>query len=694
MKKYFKYVVITVILFIPFIYSFFYLKAYWNPYGKGNIDNIPVAVVNSDSGDKGSSLVKSIRDSEKLKLSVLSKDEAEDGLYDGKYYAIINIPESFTKDLESASSNDKTHATITYSPNQKANFLASQIINSVVNAVEKNLDNEVNSKIVAGLSENIESVPSKLDTISDGFSKLKDGSSKLYSGSSSLYNGVNTLNNRFNEFNSGISTLNDGVSKLKDGSDKLSNGIKSASDGSSQIKSALDNKINELNNDNSEALSDEEVSMIGSLAQNTISQSESYIKQSALDFLSNNSTYQSIVGGISSIESTYGSMGITSKEMCAGLPSSEYVSTCETYMTKLEYLKEEKLLMEETAKSAAYSSALQVSKMVSEKTARTVANQAKKKAKETSISSLSELSNSLGILNNGLNDLYNGSLELSSGVHTLFNGTQSLSNGSGQLKGGISTLNDGAYTLNNGISTLDSSVLSAKRELDANIENTKNEVKKVESLAEYSKAPVKVDTKEVNKVNSYGLSFSPLFMSIGLWIGCLMMFMVLYYDKEERFGIFGNNSDKKVKQILMYHGLITVSSVLLGMLLHAFLGLEISNVGLYYFSLVIIGNAFMGIIEFLILTFNDIGKFIALILLVLQLAASGGTFPIETVTKGFRWLNGYLPMTYTINLLKESLVKVESNLLTNNLIIVIVIGVVFFVLNILLAKLKENKLEV
>ena len=51
------------LLLLPFIYSFFYLKAYWDPYGKGNIDNIPVAIVNKDSKDKGKKMIKSIKES-------------------------------------------------------------------------------------------------------------------------------------------------------------------------------------------------------------------------------------------------------------------------------------------------------------------------------------------------------------------------------------------------------------------------------------------------------------------------------------------------------------------------------------------------------------------------------------------------------------------------------------------------------
>ena len=136
-STWFKYVIVTVVLLIPFMYSFFYLKAYWNPYGKGNIDNLPVAIVNNDKGDKGNELIKNIKDSKKLKLSVTSSKKAEDGLNDGKYYAIINIPDDFTSNMESASSNNKHHATITYSPNQKSNYLSSQIINTVVLTVEK-----------------------------------------------------------------------------------------------------------------------------------------------------------------------------------------------------------------------------------------------------------------------------------------------------------------------------------------------------------------------------------------------------------------------------------------------------------------------------------------------------------------------------------------------------------------------------
>lgn len=693
MKKYFKYVVLLVILLIPFIYSFFYLKAYWNPYGKGNIDNIPVAVVNDDDGDKGEKLVKSIKKSGKLKIKVVPKEGANDGLYEGKYYAVINIPSSFTKDLESASSIEKTHATITYSPNQKANFLASQIINSVVNAVEKNLDNEVNSTIVSKLSDTVKKMPDKLDKVSDGFSKLKEGTNQLFNGSSSLASGTHKLSGKYQEVNSGILDLNEGTKKINDGSEKLKNGLKSASDGSKQIKTVLDSKIEELKNDNSDALTDEQINMVSINATQNIINNEDYIKEIALNQIKQNDIYISISDGINKIETYYINNGIKEKEQCNVLEQQEQIIICQESLEKYPTLKEEKTIMEEVAKQAAYSSALSVAQTTSKETAKQVSNLVKNRAKESSITSLTELSNNISMLNNGLDELYSGSLELSTGTHSLFDGTNTLSNGSAQINYALKTLDMGANTLNGGISTLNSSISSAKDKLDSNIENTKKEVKKVESLSEYSKNPVKVKTKEVNKVNSYGIAFTPFFISIGLWVGSLMMFIVLYYDKKERFGVYGENEDNKVKQILSYHGLISLSAIILGALLHILLAYHVENVPLYYISLLLIGNTFMGIIEFLIITFKDLGKFISLILLVLQLAASGGTFPIETVTKSFRWMNNLLPMTYTVNLLKEVIIKIDNNLLSNNIIIISVICVFFMLLNILIAKLRQNKID-
>lgn len=647
-NNWFKYVVIIAVLLVPFMYSFFYLKAYWNPYGKGNIDNLPVAVVNKDSGDKGKELIDNIKESKKLKLSIVSNDEATDGLNDGKYYAIISIPKDFTSSMNSASSTNKRHATITYSPNQKSNYLSSQIINTVVLTVEKNLDNTVNSKIVENLSDKLKAVPTQLNTISTGFGKLSEGTSQIENGASELKSGSEQLKNGINEAYNGSKTITDGVNASIE---NLKNDKSEAID-----TQTLNNIKNQVTSSVNATFTDTYKNTIGVQAVETVkAQYENNINLLKQGILANISAF-----GITDVDAYCNSSSVN-----PGL--ANYCSSYLGLVSLNNQLNDSSSVIYQsiynTAITSAQKSAVQTASNVSETVAKQVATSAKETATNKSIASLTPLQE-------GLNNLTSGLAKLNTGSNDLYNGTVKL--------------NEGTTTLNN-------SVKASKVELDNKISSTKSEMKKVDGLSKYSKMPIKAETKEVNKVSSYGTAFSPLFISIALWVGSLMLFMVLYFDKEKRFGLLGIDSKKRVKRTLAYHGLASVSGLILGILLQLLLDFSITNVLLYYVSIILIANCFLAIVEFLIETFGDIGKFIALIILVLQLAAAGGTFPIETVTKGFRWLHPLLPMTYTINLLKESLVSVENNLLTQNMLYVFIIFIVFFGLNIILNFMKQKK---
>ncbi len=647
-NNWFKYVVIIAVLLVPFMYSFFYLKAYWNPYGKGNIDNLPVAVVNKDSGDKGKELIDNIKESKKLKLSVVSNDEATDGLNDGKYYAIISIPKDFTSSMNSASSTNKRHATITYSPNQKSNYLSSQIINTVVLTVEKNLDNTVNSKIVENLSDKLKAVPTQLNTISTGFGKLSEGTSQIENGASELKSGSEQLKNGINEAYNGSKTITDGVNASIE---NLKNDKSEAID-----TQTLNNIKNQVTSSVNATFTDTYKNAIGVQAVETVkAQYENNINLLKQGILANISAF-----GITDVDAYCNSSSVN-----PGL--ANYCSSYLGLVSLNNQLNDSSSVIYQsiynTAITSAQKSAVQTASNVSETVAKQVATSAKETATNKSIASLTPLQE-------GLNSLTSGLAKLNTGSNDLYNGTVKL--------------NEGTTTLNN-------SVKASKVELDNKINSTKSEMKKVDGLSKYSKMPIKAETKEVNKVSSYGTAFSPLFISIALWVGSLMLFMVLYFDKEKRFGLLGIDSKKRVKRTLAYHGLASASGLILGILLQLLLDFSITNVLLYYVSIILIANCFLAIVEFLIETFGDIGKFIALIILVLQLAAAGGTFPIETVTKGFRWLHPLLPMTYTINLLKESLVSVENNLLTQNMLYVFIIFIVFFGLNIILNFMKQKK---
>ena len=216
-------------------------------------------------------------------------------------------------------------------------------------------------------------------------------------------------------------------------------------------------------------------------------------------------------------------------------------------------------------------------------------------------------------------------------------------------------------------------------------------MKTLDGIDEFGENPVDFETKEYGKVDSYGVAFTPLFLCIGLWVGALMCYVVLYYDHDNRFGILGITSKNKLVQNIIYIAIGAFEGLITGLLLKAGLGYEIENLALYYGASMLIGITIMSIIQFLIRNFGDIGKFLALIILVLQLAAAGGTFPIETIDKGFQAISPYLPMTYSIKLLREILVPTATNLKGNYILILSCISIVTFAITIIVDIIRNKK---
>lgn len=262
-NKFMKVVIFIVILLIPVIYSFFYLKSYWNPYG--NLQDLQIAIVNLDKGEndqnQGDELVKSLIDSKTVRICNVDGDEAQEGLINGKYYAKIIIPEDFTKSLNNAQNADRQRTVITYSPNKKSNYLAYQIINNVVAKTELSLQAKVSEKVVASLKEKLEEVPNKMEEINDGVSKIQNGTNTLNDGLKALDDGTNTLKTNYEKFDKGVTNayqgskvLENGINSVKAGTSDLSNGtntvsmaVKQIQAGTQEISSKTGNGIEAIN---------------------------------------------------------------------------------------------------------------------------------------------------------------------------------------------------------------------------------------------------------------------------------------------------------------------------------------------------------------------------------------------------------------------------------------------------------------
>lgn len=652
----FKAIIFIVVMLIPLIYSFFYLKSYWNPYG--NLSDMQIAVVNLDKGkddkNQGNEFVQSLKDSDTFKICEVSKDEAQEGMKKGNYYATIEIPENFTECLESASTEDKQIAQVTYSPNQATNYLATQIVNSAVKTIELNLQSKIDKEIIANLASKLNEVPDSLQEISNGADTILNGTESLNDGIKQISDGTNTLSNSYKEFdegvnsaytgskslNSGISQVSDGVETLKNGGKSLDSAIDQINQGADQLSSQGAEGITELStgvtdlNTGAKTLNDgvaEYVTGVNTLNENTEVFLNKLIKTA--DALGDNcdptlKAFATQAQGFFAKDpktnmNGFESVAVGGKKVTAG-SNSLYAGT--------------QKLAKGTEKLGTLTNGIQ-----SLKTA------------------LTQVKQGTTSLNNGIATLQNGTTQLSKGSKSLETGLEKLSSSSSTVDNAISTLNEGSKTAYNGSNQLVEGVKTFKTSIDEGMQDTKEQLKSLNGIEEFGENPVEFKTEEYGKVDSYGIAFTPLFLCIGLWVGALMAYVVLYYDHDERFGIFGMNAKNKILQNLIYLGLGAVEGLLTGWILKAGLGFEVQNMALYYGSSILIGITFMSIIQFLIRNFGDIGKFLALIILVLQLAAAGGTFPIETIDKAFQAVSPYLPMTYSIKLLREVLVPTASN---------------------------------
>lgn len=712
-KKFFKVIILIVVLCIPIIYSFFYLKSYWDPYGR--MQDMEVAIVNLDKGNdgenKGKELVNKLVDKNVLKLDQVNEKEANEGLSSQKYYATITIPENFTEALNSAKEENKEIATINYKPNQKFNYLASQIINKVVTAAETEVQNEVSKQVVENLSDNLKEVPNSLEKISDGADDIYNGTTSLRDGLKSLKNGTDTLNEKYAIFDDGIKSAYTGSNSLTEGTLKVNTGVKNLSRGGKSLKSVIDKidtGVNKLMANGGNRITKLTIgaSKLDNSATRVKSSVEEYIAGTD-DLTQKMSNYIKNVNNLNS-----DTKALLNSLIAAGESPTADQTTKELAMQAKEILNgtEKNPKPFEGINKAGEGLNLDAKKLKSND--KKVTDDVEELKNGTTqlvqnTADLADLANELSTLNEGLNIVKEGAENLNTGINTLNAGTQTLEEGTKSLrlglktlstssdavKSGINSLVEGSKTAYDGSKTLARGTQTFKTEIKNGLNDTNKQITKLDNLDTHVENSVEVKEEPYGEVTSYGIAFTPLFLSIGLWVGALMCYVILYYDQRQRFGILGNSQPNKLLQNAVYILISVGTGILTGFLLKTGLGFATPNTGIYYLECILISVTYMSIIQFLIKNLGDIGKFLALVILILQLASSGGTFPVPLIDKGFQSISSFLPMTYSIKIVKDCLIKTDTNFILKNSLILIAITVVCLAITTItdIVKMKKAK---
>lgn len=236
---------ILAIMFIPFLYSVFFLKSVWNPYGDAKY--LPVAVVNEDRAvnfrgkklDVGDQLVKNLKKNDGLDWHFVSKKDAEYGLSHKEYYMVITIPKDFSKNATTVLDKDPKKMELQYTTNDSLNYIGKVISEEGAKQVNAQVKETVSTSYADTVFGVIKQVGKGFNTAAKGSKQLSDGSKTLSDGINTYTAGVSQVNDGVIKLQTGVIPLGQGVLKLADGSNTLANGITTYTAGVDQVNNGV-----------------------------------------------------------------------------------------------------------------------------------------------------------------------------------------------------------------------------------------------------------------------------------------------------------------------------------------------------------------------------------------------------------------------------------------------------------------------
>lgn len=251
---------VLAIIFIPFLYSVFFLKSVWDPYG--DTKNLPVAVVNLDKpveyqGKKlavGDEMVSNLKKNDQLGWKFVSANKAKEGMKDKKYYTVVTIPKNFSANAATVTDKNPKKMQLKYATNASLNYIGKVISDVGTEKLNSQVREQVTKSYATAMFDQVKKAGKGFKDAANGANKLKDGAVQLNDGTktytagvSQLHDGIATMAVSVAPLQSGVKQLADGSSQLTGGLDELNSktgtlasGVAQLAGGSSQLSAGLD----------------------------------------------------------------------------------------------------------------------------------------------------------------------------------------------------------------------------------------------------------------------------------------------------------------------------------------------------------------------------------------------------------------------------------------------------------------------
>ena len=290
----------------------------------------------------------------------------------------------------------------------------------------------------------------------------------------------------------------------------------------------------------------------------------------------------------------------------------------------------------------------------------------------------------------GASQLASGASAAVDGASQLAAGTVSAKDGASQVADGAGQLHEGSATLTTGLSDAVDGSGELAEKLSEGADTAAEQTSNIPGKSDVMSDPVELVNEYYTTVKNYGTGFAPYFMALGLWVGGLVAGFVFKPLNGRLIMSGGNPVMVAFSNFIPVAFFSLIQATLLMVVLQFGLQLQIDNVPAFYAMGYLTAIVFAAIMQVLMAAFGFPGKFVAIILLMLQLTACAGTFPIQTTPDFFQAINPFMPMTYVVSGMRQIMTGLDYGIVGFDCFVLFAIGAACFALTCLVAYRKRT----
>lgn len=641
-------VVVIGLSVIPCLYAWFNILSNWAPYDQAATSRLEVAVANSDTGTKldgvelniGDIIIDNLKQNKSIDwVFKKTAEDATEGVNSGDYYAALVIDQSFSSDMLSFIGGDINHPQIHYYENEKKNAIAPKITAQVKTTVQS----EVNRAFVSTLTQGMLEVSRYATTSEDNAGVSTDLSGQAIERLQRMDTDLTTVTAIIDSYISMIDTVQNLETASAAVSQEMSDMIRSADAMQNSAEAAanaadsslgtasdmvtvtlnqLENQMDLLHDTLSGALSDDQTSITLDTTQIAgIRQMVDAMKSQFDTALSNVDYNDNLKARISAIDADYNKLIDDSRslEESADGAAADAADLCRRTTADLETCR--------TDLKGLFDSYMSAVRPSLSGTMDSVKN------------SLTEVSSLLNTSSSAVTDV-----------------ASALGNYPDMMALGKTNLTDSRNQIADMQKQLEG-LISDMQQLDSNDQYAmlmKMLETKPEKIADFISEPVDVKTDVVYGIANNGSATAPFYIVLSIWVGALILVAIIHTTIKNRSEFPKLRTYQEFfgrYLIFLAIGQIQTLITVLGALLYV--GIQCRHPFLFWLACAFTSLAYTLLMYSLAYAFGVIGEAAAVILMVVQVAGSGGTFPVEVLPVIYQVLYKYMPFMYSMNAVRE-----------------------------------------